>query len=108
PLKDYLPGGKTYFGVKTGMNEAFIIDETTRALLIEEDPRSAEIIKPVVGGREIRRYSIEPKGKFLIWTYIGVRLKNYPAILLHLKVHQPNLEKRWDKVNQWWELRACD
>jgi hypothetical protein len=108
PLKDYLPGGKTYFGVKTGMNEAFIIDEATRSQLIAEDPRSAEIIKPVVGGREVRRYSIDSKGKYLIWTYIGVKIKNYPAIFRHLKAYQPKLEKRWDKGNHWWELRACD
>lgn len=108
PLKQYLPGGKTYFGVKTGLNEAFVIDEATRAKLISEDPRSAEIIKPVIGGREVRRYSIESKNNYLIWSYIGVKIKNYPAIFQHLKSYQAKLEKRWDKGNHWWELRACD
>ncbi len=107
-LKGYLPEGKTYFGIKTGLNEAFVVDQATRDRLIEEDPRSAEILRPVLAGREVRRYSVDYKQKYLIWTHIGVTIRDYPAIFSHLKKYQDRLEKRWDKGTVWWELRACD
>jgi len=107
PLRQYI-GGKMFRGVLSGMNEAFIIDRATRDQLIAEDPKSAEILKPILVGRDVRRYSLEFKERYLIWTYIGVPIKNYPAIFKHLKQFQPQLEKRWDKGNFWWELRACD
>jgi hypothetical protein len=108
PLKDYIPENRTYRGLITGLNEAFILTENQRQEIIAEDPKSAEIIKPVLGGREVRRYGIDSKGKYIIWTYIGVPIKRYPAIFRHLKSFQSQLEPRWDKGNYWWELRACD
>jgi hypothetical protein len=105
-LKTY--SGAPYFGVKTGLNEAYIIDSATRANLIASDARSAEVIRPIVGGRDVRRYGIEDKGRYLIWMYIGVPIRQYPAVFQHLRQYQAKLEKRWDKGNHWWELRACD
>ena len=55
PLGDYVKG-KIYRGVLTGLNEAFVIDDATKKILIEEDKRSAEIIKPFLAGRDIKRY----------------------------------------------------
>lgn len=81
---------------------------STRDRLIAEDPKSAELIKPLVVGEDIKRYEIEFKGRYLIWTYIGVPIEEYPAIFKHLKRFQPQLEKRWDKGEHWWELRHCD
>jgi hypothetical protein len=107
-LKDYLPEGRTYRGLITGLNEAFVVDQATRDRLVMEDPRSAEILRPVLAGREVRRYSVDYKQKYLIWTYIGVAIRDYPAIFSHLKKFQDRLEKRWDKGTVWWELRACD
>ncbi len=95
-------------GIITGYNEAFIISRTTRDQLISIDPNSEEIIKPVLGGRDVRRYSIEYADKFLIWTYVGVPIEKYPAIFNYLKQYQAQLQKRWDKGKYWWELRACD
>jgi len=95
-------------GVLTGFNKAFFIDEETRARLIAEDPKSAELIKPLVIGEDIKRYKIEYKGRYLIWTYVGVPIDKYPAIFKHLKQFQPQLEKRWDKGDHWWELRHCN
>ncbi|MCB0163354.1 MAG: Eco57I restriction-modification methylase domain-containing protein [Anaerolineae bacterium] len=107
-LKIYIQG-KTFFGIKTGFNKAFVIDKTIRDKLISENPESAEIIKPVLAGRDVRRYEIDFKDKYLIWTYIGVPIKEkYPAIFKYLKQFQDKLEKRWDKGNYWWELRPCD
>ena len=107
-LGEYLPGHRVYRGLITGLNEAFILNEQQRASLIREDPNSAEIIKPVVGGREVRRYGVHSKSKYILWTYIGVPIRKYPAVFNHLKSYQTKLEPRWDKGNHWWELRACD
>ena len=61
PLEQYVDG-KIYYGIKTGLNEAFVIDEATRAKLIAEDPKSAEVIKPFLAGRDIKKFS-PPKSK---------------------------------------------
>ncbi len=63
PLGEYV-GGKIYYGIKTGLNEAFVIDEATRARLIAEDARSAELIKPFLAGRDIKRYEQPRSGSF--------------------------------------------
>ena len=55
PLSEYVDG-KIYYGIKTGLNEAFVIDDQTREKLIAEDPKSAELIKPFLAGRDIKRY----------------------------------------------------
>jgi len=106
-LKIYLQRNPL-FGIKTGLNQAFIIDHQTRKHLIAEDPKSSEIIKPLLTGRDVRRYNIGFANRYLIWTYIGIPIERYPAIFKHLKQFQPQLQKRWDQGNFWWELRACD
>ena len=55
PLKDW--DIKIYRGILTGCNEAFIIDGATKDALIAQDPKSAEIIRPILRGRDIKRYS---------------------------------------------------
>jgi hypothetical protein len=106
-LQDFA-SSKIRRGIITGLNEAFIIDQATRDRLIAEDPKNAEIIKPFLVGADIRRYSIDFQNRYLLWTYIGVPINRYPAIFKHLQQYQPQLEKRWDKGNHWWELRHCD
>ena len=58
PLIQYVDG-KIYWGVKTGLNEAFVIDEKTKNKLIKEDKRSREILKPFLAGKEIKRYTLK-------------------------------------------------
>ncbi|MBM3239416.1 DEAD/DEAH box helicase [Candidatus Poribacteria bacterium] len=106
PLGEYCQG-KIQYGIKTGLNDAFIIDRVTHDKLISEDPKSAEIIKPLIVGDNVRKYHINFQERYLIWTYIGVAINQYPAILNYLKQHQDRMEKRWDRGNHWWELRAC-
>lgn len=108
PLGRWLGDVEIHYGIKTGFNEAFFIDKATRDRLVSEDPKSAEIIKPLVVGDDIKRYEIEFKGQYLIWTYVGVPIEQYPAIFNHLKQYQSQLEARWDQGEQWWELRHCD
>ena len=67
PLKDW--DIDIYMGIKTGCNEAFIIDDAKREQLIEQDPNSAEIIKPLLRGRNIKRYHAEWNNLFLITTF---------------------------------------
>ena len=109
-------------GSKTGLNEAFVIDETEKNSLIAKDKRSIELIKPFLIGREIKRYSVPVGGSYLIliprgWTRKksnGARdawswfSKNYPAIATHLQQFAEKAEQRYDKGEYWWELRACD
>lgn len=107
PLGEYI-NGKIYHGILTGFNDAFVIDNIIRAELIAADPRSAEIIKPLAVGDDVRKWRIENRGRWLIVTPIGINIRQYPAIFAHLRRWQDELEARWDKGNHWWELRACD
>ncbi|MYF36065.1 MAG: hypothetical protein F4226_04530 [Synechococcus sp. SB0678_bin_12] len=75
-----------YRGVTTGLNEAFIIDEDTRAALVAADPKSGEILKPVLRGRDIQRYRVDWKGLWLIATLpaLGINIDDYPAVREYL------------------------
>ena len=116
PLKDWDPN--IYFGIKTGCNEAFIIDETKREALIAQDPKSAEIIKPLLRGRDIERYHVQQPESYILATGYDLDIPNqYPAIYNHLKTTGEQIEKnkkrgkglfnRDDQGANWWNLRAC-
>lgn len=104
-----------YRGILTGFNEAFIIDEETKNKLILEDKKSKEIIKPLLRGRDIKRYSYDFKNLYLINTHNGVKSENinrinindYPAIKNHLQKYYKQLEKRLDKGDTPYNLRNC-
>ena len=92
-------------GVTTGLNDAFIIDDATKQALIAENPNSAEIIKPVLRGRDIQRYKAKWANLWLIYARKGVKIDRYPAIYNHLRQHQKALSKKAG-ANQWYELQA--
>ncbi len=75
-----------YRGILTGYNDAFIINGETKDALIEEDPRSAEIIRPILRGRDIKRYGYSYADLWLISTFPSRKydIDNYPAIKKHL------------------------
>jgi hypothetical protein len=114
--------GKFYSGIKTGINEAFIFDAGTRERLIAEDPKSNRLIKPFLVGRDIKRYCVTHTGRFLILIPKGLTnaqsngardawgwfQKSYPAVANHLLPFRSTAEKRFDKGDYWWELRACE
>ena len=79
-------GYAIYRGITTGLNDAFIIDNQTKDALIAEDPKSAEIIKPIVRGRDIRRFQVDWKGLWLIATFpaLGLSIDHYPAVRKYL------------------------
>ena len=84
PLKEW--DISIYFGVKTGCNEAFIIDESTRQSLISEDPKSIDLLKPVLRGRDIHRYQAQWSGLWLVATFpsLNFDIDAYPALKRHL------------------------
>ena len=92
-LSDYV-GGKLFRGILTGLNEAFVIDEATKKKLISEDRRSAEVIKPFLRGRDVKRYQITPSGLYVIFTRRGVDIDQFPAIKKYLSQFKADLEPR--------------
>lgn len=113
PLKDW--DIRINYGIKTGFNEAFIIDGAKRKELIDQDPKSAEIIRPILRGRDIKRYGYDFADLWLINTHNGIKekgippvdIKDYPAIKTHLVQYYPQLEKRADKGDTPYNLRNC-
>nr|MBC8263561.1 Eco57I restriction-modification methylase domain-containing protein [Anaerolineales bacterium] len=110
PLGEYV-GGRLYRGIVTGLNRAFSIDQATRDRLVAEDPRSAEVIKPWLRGRNVKRWRVEWAGQYLLWTYQGIAIEDYPAVLEYLSEFRERLAKRWEPSHgqcEWYELRPCD
>ena len=95
------------YGIKTGLNDAFIIDSATNDRLVQADPRSAEVLKPFLRGEDVKRWRVEPEGLWLINTPKGkVDIDNYPAIRGWLLPFKPELEKRATK-QEWFELQQA-
>lgn len=88
-----------YYGIKTGFNEAFIIDGKTKDRLISEDPKSAEIIKPILRGRDIKRYRAEFADQWLIATFpvLNLNISKFSAVSRHLKEFGKRLEQVGEK-----------
>ncbi|WP_281337385.1 DUF7149 domain-containing protein [Flavobacterium eburneipallidum] len=113
PLRDW--DIKIYRGILTGYNEAFIIDGKKKDQLIKEDPKSAEIIRPILRGRDIKKYSYDFADLWLINTHNGIKekgvkpinIENYPVIKNHLDQFYQILEKRTDKGDSLYNLRNC-
>ena len=97
--------GSPLYGIKTGLNEAFVIDTPTKEALCAQDPRSAELLKPFLEGKDLKRWRSEPRGLWLIYTPKNkVRIDDYPAIRGWLLPFKERLEKRATK-QEWFELQ---
>ena len=113
PLKD-MPIS-IYRGILTGFNDAFFIDGKTREKLIVEDPKSEELIKPLLRGRDIEAWMTDNDDQFLINPHNGIKEKGikpidinkYPAIKNHLDQFIEKLSKRGDKGETPYNLRNC-
>ncbi|TVR18750.1 MAG: hypothetical protein EA396_14160, partial [Anaerolineaceae bacterium] len=113
--------GNIYRGVVTGYNEAFIIDVETRDRLIGQHQSSAEIIKPMLRGQDLRPWYRQDSDIFLIVAYQGIDIELYPAIKKYLEQYRTQLEPKpqtWDDAKQgrwlgrasgnyaWYELQT--
>ena len=127
PLKDW--DINIYYGIKTGCNEAFVINEAKREELVAQDPRSADIIKPFLRGRDIKRYHIQWEGLYLLFipwhfplhedsTITGASQEaeesfreEYPFIYNHLLQYQDKLSRRNRSETgiryEWYALQRC-
>ena len=107
PLNKYVIQ-KIYWGVKTGFNKAFIINSEKRAELIKQDSKSAEIIKPLAIGDDIRKWRINFQDKWLIFTRRGININTYPAIRSYLQQWQTRLKPKpsnWQSSSKKWQGR---
>ena len=111
-------------GIKTGLNEAFVIDSTTRSRLIADDVSCSKVIRPLLRGRDMERFRCRESGVYLItipssenrrwpWSEAGTRAeqvfkKTLPSIAAHLSPFRDALTRRQDQGRFWWELRSCD
>ncbi|WP_353892475.1 TaqI-like C-terminal specificity domain-containing protein [Proteinivorax hydrogeniformans] len=104
-----LKGLKITWGIKTGLNDAFIINERQKNLLLEKNIRNREIIKPVLRGKDIGRYMLDYKNKYLINTKYDLDIKNkYPDIYEYLLPYKERLMSRSDQGKEWYNLRSSN
>lgn len=82
---------RVYRGITTGLNEAFVIDGETRRRLIAEDKSSAKVTKPFARGRDVERWVLDSQDQWLLFTRRGMDIKQYPAVLRHLKSFKQQL-----------------
>ena len=111
PLKDW--NVSINYGIKTGCSDVFIIDNETKETLSKEDPKSAEILKPILRGKNIKRYQAKWAGLWLIDTHNGygnippIDVEHYPVVKKYLDRFYSQLEKRQDKGITPYNLRHC-
>ncbi|GAA8376325.1 class I SAM-dependent DNA methyltransferase [Helicobacter pylori] len=122
PLKDW--DIQIYRGILTGANEAFIIPTEKREEILnacktqEERKRTEALIKPILRGKDIKRYSYEWAGEWVINTHNGytsnlkfkippIDIKKYPAIKVHLDSHYDTIATRSDQGDTPYHLRNC-
>ena len=103
PLKNW--DINIFRGLTTGLNEAFVIDEEKRTELIFKDPKSNEIIKPILRGRDIKKYNFKWNELYVILAKKGINISDFPAIFEHLKNYKNKLKQKAGN-NKWYELQA--
>ena len=118
PLKDW--DIQINYGIKTGFNDAFIISTEKRNEILanckdaDERQRTEELIRPILRGRDIKRYGYVDNGLYLINTHNGLRgriprikIEDYPAVKAHLDQYWDRIATRADKGDTPYNLRNC-
>ena len=118
PLKDW--DIQINYGIKTGCNEAFMVSTEKRDEILancqteDERKRTEELIRPILRGRDIKRYGYNWANLWLINTHNGIRgklerihIENYPAVKEHLDQYWDKISKRADKGDTPYNLRNC-
>lgn len=107
-----------YRGFLTGFNDAFFIDEKTKNQILEQEPHAEKIIKPLLRGRDIKKYDYNYKNTYVIFPHNGftdshknrvdrIEIEDFPIIKNHLDHYQKQLEKRADQGDSYYNLRNC-
>lgn len=105
PLKEVY--GAPLYGIKTGLNRAFVIDQKVRDRLVEKDPRSIELLRPFLGGKDLKKWRVEPQNQWLIYIPKNrVEIDEFPAIRDHLMQFRHKLNERATK-QEWFELQQA-
>ena len=98
---------KFHRGIITGCNDAFVIDEGTRRRLIAADAKSAEVVKPWLDGRDIKKWRGEWAGKHVLFVREDTDLARYPAVKAHLAAHKASLLARSKPgADKWFALQT--
>ncbi len=118
PLKEW--DIQINYGIKTGFNDAFIISTEKREEILAncvdeaERERTAELIRPILRGRDIKRYGYDWAGLWLINTHNGtkgklerIHIEDYPAVKAHLDQYWDKISVRADKGDTPYNLRNC-
>lgn len=99
--------GAPLYGIKTGLNEAFVLSRHQRDALVAKDANSAALLKPFLIGENLKRWYIDGDDLWLIYTPKNrVDINAFPAIRDHLAPFRERLEARATKQN-WWELQQA-
>ncbi|CCI15753.1 conserved hypothetical protein [Microcystis aeruginosa PCC 9807] len=102
-LEEYVKGN-FFYGIKTGLSKVFFIDKKTKEYLINQDEKSSEIIKPLAIGKDIKKWSIDLKDRWLIFTKQGIEINDFPAVREYLQQYRSQLEpkpKNYSKTQKW-------
>ncbi len=121
-LSEYV-NNQIYLGIKTGCNEAFVIDKNIKEYLVKTDPNNQQFIKSLIVGDDLRKYEIKNRDLYLLlipwgwtkqkidtdqeklaWNYLS---SLYPSLTKHLEGFAEKARKRCDQGQFWWELRSC-
>lgn len=114
PLKDW--DNEIYIGILNGFNDAFLISTETKERIENEDANSSELIKPILRGRDLKKYSFHWNDLWLINSHNGIKKagiprvnveKDYPSVYNHLLPYKDDLEVRNNKGDHWTNLRNC-
>jgi hypothetical protein len=134
PLRDFV-GSEPLYGIKTGLNDAFLIDKETRDRIIATDPKARDLIRPYLRGQDIDRWSTPDTGLYMIvmkssenqpWPWANaanegeaekIFKREHPGLHRHFKEFESypdpktgkpkGLRHREDHGRFWWELRSC-
>ena len=99
--------GSPLYGIKTGLNDAFIVNRATHDALVRDDPKSADLLKPFLVGEDLQKWRIESEDRWIIYIpKNSVNVDEYPAIRDHLTAFRKELEGRATK-QAWFELQQA-
>lgn len=121
-LRDF-SGVRPLLGIKTGFNEAYLIDDLTKNIICKNDSKTSKIIKPYLRGQDIKRWNADGQKLWMIllkssndfsWEWSEsedeaekIFSDTFPSLYQYLKPLENKLRKRQDQGRYWWELRSC-